>query len=215
VGLLLLASLAPAVAASPYSEGQVIEITGAVTDADGNVQPGKTVVLQVYRHAFSLSGRNKKGLVDRSTVTDASGRYALQWPWHDYYNRFELSVGDFGPEGFAVLEKVDLSRRILRGSPVITSFILGDAPTARHLGGGEAGGSAVDPAVGEPAGVTSAVSSAQRSLRDRQGEPDLVDTLDLPYGRETTWWYFDTGKAYRFLDGELRDELAFDPVRSN
>ena len=51
-------------------------------------------------------------------------------------------------------------------------------------------------------------------VRAREGEPDLVDTLELPYGREITWWYFDRGRAYRFLDGELRDEISFDPVSS-
>ena len=213
MGMLLgLSAPAPATADSPYREGEIIEITGAVTDADGNAQAGKTVVLQVYRRTSGLGslnprqfGRSKKGLVDRTTTTEADGRYLLQWPWHDYYNRFELSVGDFTAEGFEVIEKVDLSRRMPRGSPVIISFILGD-------------GSSAPVAESSPAatatGVT-AVNAAQQSVLEREGEPDLVDTLDLPHGREITWWYFGAGKAYRFLDGELSDELAFDPVRSN
>ncbi len=52
-------------------------------------------------------------------------------------------------------------------------------------------------------------------MRGREGEPDLVDTLDLPYGSEVTWWYFSRGRAYRFLDGELSEELTFQAVRSD
>ena len=71
-----------------------------------------------------------------------------------------------------------------------------------------------------PAGPTSAPamnsgateSSAQEEIRRRQGAPDRIDTLELPYGVETTWWYFARGRAYRFLDGELSEEMTFDPV---
>lgn len=203
-GLLLALSLA-AVAEAQYPEGQVIEIKGAITDAGGAAAQGKTVRLEVYRRAFDLSSLNprsskKKGLVLREVETDEQGRYVLRWPWHDYYNRFELSVGDYGAEGFEVLERADLSQRMKQGSPVIVSFVLRREPSAAPVASSAS-----------PAEVGTA-TAAQRAIRDRQGEPDLVDHLDLAYGRETTWWYFRSGRAYRFLDGELRDELVFPPV---
>jgi hypothetical protein len=203
-GLLLALSLA-AVAEAQYPEGQIVEIKGAITDAHGTAAAGKTVRLEVYRRAFDLSSLNprsskKKGLVLREVETDDQGRYLIRWPWHDYYNRFELSVGDYGAEGFAVLERADLSQRMKRGSPVIVSFLLRREPS-----------SAPALAAGASTQVTSiaGASAAQRAIRNRQGEPDLIDHLDLAYGRETTWWYFRSGRAYRFLDGELSDELTF------
>jgi len=197
----------------PYTEGDVIEIKGVVTDGSGAPQAGKTVELDAYRRAFSLNprtmGKNKKGLVQRTATTDENGRYAIQWQWYDYFNRFELAVGDFGGDGYQVLERADLSRRIRLGSPVIVSFILGSPATAA-----ERTGTATPTAAPERSRVPLA-STAQSQVRERQGEPDLVENLDLPYGRETTWWYFAVGRAYRFLDGELRDEMTFNPVRSD
>lgn len=211
----------------PYAEGDVIEIKGVVTDASGTPQAGKTVELEAYRRAFSFNprkmGKTKKGLVQRTVTTDADGRYALQWQWYDYFNRFELTVGDFGSEGYQVLERTDLSRRILRGSPMIVSFVLGagaaTSPGTDTTPSSQTGTTPpprTDTATPIPAPERSQVpltSTAQSQIRDRQGEPDLVENLDLPYGRETTWWYFDIGRAYRFLDGELRDEMTFNPVR--
>lgn len=215
---------APATAAdAPYVEGDVIEIRGIVTDRAGNPLPGKTVSLEAYRKAFSFKpsdlGKTRKGLVERSTTSGEDGRYSLRWQWYDYFNRFELSVGDFGPDGYVVLERADLSRRILRGSPVTVSFIVGDTPAA-------SGAASSRPTTSTPPAATSpsprpsqraaaVTSSAQSQIRQRQGEPDLVEHLDLPYGRETTWWYFELGRAYRFLDGDLRDELTFNPVASD
>lgn len=204
LGLLVALPFAAA-AEAQYPEGQIIEIKGAITDADGAAAPGKTVLLEVYRRAFDLRrlnprNRHKQGLVQREVETDKEGRYLLRWPWHDYYNRFELSVGDYGAEGFEVLERADLSQRMKQGSPVIVSFVLRGEPTAA---------SAPHSASAVEAGTATA---AQRAIKERRGEPDLVDDLDLASGRETTWWYFRSGRAYRFLDGELRDEFTFPPV---
>ncbi|MDH3404751.1 MAG: carboxypeptidase-like regulatory domain-containing protein [Acidobacteriota bacterium] len=203
-----------------YGEGRRIEIQGVVTDAAGAAQPGRTVMLEAYHHGFDLSSLNprkrgeKKGLVQRTAVTDAEGRYALEWPWHDYYNRFELAVGDARTDGFRALERVDLSQRILQGSPVIVSFRLGAAPGGAASGGARAAAPERAGSGPAPAPVAAVPPGEQERVRSREGEPDLVDTLELPYGTEVTWWYFARGRAYRFLDGELRDELSFVPVPS-
>ncbi len=212
---LALAATLPATAwaaRAPYREGQEIEITGAVTDSAGRPLEGRTVVLEVYRRGFDLRSMNprkmgsaKKGLQQRTVTTDEIGRYTLVWEWHDYYNRFEVSVGDFGPDGYFVEERADLSRRVLRGSPVIVSFVLGD---------GAVGAPEPDSSRSDRGALSAATGTSvdQARVRERNGAPDKTDSLELPYGSETTWWYFERGRAFRFLDGELRDELSFDPV---
>jgi len=215
---LLTASEAPAQDGIPYPEGQVVEITGAVANADGSPATGRTVVLEAFRRGFDMRdldprnfGRNKKGLVERTTTTDETGRYLFRWSWHEYWNRFEVSVGEFGREGFEVLARADLSQRILRGTPVRVSFVLGDAIEPGSVVGAPAAGptrSAGSTSTPAPTNLT----AAQRDVRSREGGPDKVEALELPYGREITWWYFSAGRGYRFLDGELTDELTFDPV---
>jgi hypothetical protein len=235
--LCLCLPLAAVAAESPYSQGEIIEIQGVVTDALGTPQAGRAVVLEVYRRAFDLRslnfrdrGHSKQGLVQRTTTTDGRGRYLFRWPWHDYYNRFEVSVGRFGDEGFEVQERTDLSQRILRGSPVTVSFTLGairqpaNTPLPRQPAAGRSttpapSSATTAPPVAAPAPPSTGVASSgatspdQRDVQAREGAPDKVDTLELPYGREVTWWYFAKGRAYRFLDGELSEELPFSPVR--
>jgi hypothetical protein len=217
----------------PYDLGEVIEIQGVVTDGTGAPQAGRAVILEVYRRAvdvralnFRDRGRSKQGLVQRTTTTDERGRYLFRWPWHDYYNRFEVAVGRFGEEGFEVVERADLSQRVLRGSPVTVSFILGGASNRPgSLGttsGGRSSSASSAPRSTETTPPTrtagagtpsySATSFAQRDVQARHGAPDKVDSLDLPYGREVTWWYFEKGRAFRFLEGELSEELTFTPV---
>ena len=223
--LLLTFSAAATVARVQYSEGQVIEIKGAVTNANGVAQAGKTVIFEAYRKGFGLRnlnprqlGRNKRGLVERTTTTDEQGRYAFEWPWHDYYNRFELSLGAFDATGFVIQEKIDISQRIRRGSPLIVSFVTGGetgaaAGPATPVPDSAATASSV--AMNSPQATVGSGSQVQDEIRAREGAPGAIDTLDLPYGREVTWWYFERGVAYRFLDGELRDELEFAPVPSS
>ncbi len=238
LALACMAIAGPAAARAPFAEGQEIEITGAVTDAAGNPLKGRTVVLEVYRRGFSLKslsprqmGRSKQGLQQRTAITDKIGRYAITWTWHDYYNRFELSVGDFGADGYYVEDRADLSRRILRGSPVIVSFVLGDDP-AETAAPSRRSESASPPASSPPTYSTAPSGSSTNSrpssatgsaspresgadkdrIRERHGSPDRTESLALPYGTETTWWYFADGRAYRFLDGELTEELTFDPI---
>jgi hypothetical protein len=167
----------------------------------------------------------RKDLTARQLYTLSQGTNRVLGS-HDYYNRFEVAVGRFGEEGFEVVERADLSQRVLRGSPVTVSFILGGASNRPGSLGTTSGGRSssassaprstetTPPTRTAGAGTASysATSFAQRDVQARHGAPDKVDSLDLPYGREVTWWYFEKGRAFRFLEGELSEELTFTPV---
>ena len=69
-------------------------------DPNGHALEGIEVVLRASRVGWSFGalnledrGRAVKDVSDRSTTTDAQGRFTLEWRWYDYYNRFELLAG--------------------------------------------------------------------------------------------------------------------------
>ncbi|MEZ5332759.1 MAG: carboxypeptidase-like regulatory domain-containing protein [Thermoanaerobaculia bacterium] len=236
LGLALVALLAArgVSASGPYQEGQDIEITGTVTDEAGHAVEGVTVVLEASRRAWRWSAINleDKGrtIVDtarRQGRTDAGGRFTIAWRWHDYYNRFALLTARPAADGSGKLveiERIDLTRRIEQGSPVVTSFIIpSSARPAPTPTSGSRSGSA--PATGAgpsrpPAGsdaVTQRFEQAAQSVDEKNvyeahGRPDRVEVFDRPGAQEVTWWYFEDGKAYRFEDGDLVQVVPFDPV---
>lgn len=225
LGLALLALLAAAVVeAGPYREGEDIEITGTVTDEAGHAVEGVTVVLEASRKAWRWSAVNleEKGktIVDtvrRRATTDAGGRFTIPWRWHDYYNLFALLTARENAAGKLVeIERIDLTRRIRQGSPVVTTFII---PTSARPAstGREAAAPAPQPSAAARPTVSQRFAEAARSADERQvfqaqGQPDRVDVFDAPEAQEVTWWYFQLGKAYRFRDGELVQVVPFDPV---
>ena len=203
VGLLLLA-VATDAAAGPYSEGQQIEITGVVTDGDGLPLPNVRVVLEASRKTFKFR-RLSRTTSDRrrlAATTDSRGEYTLAWPWHDQFNRFELVVGvpdrrAGGKEELQVLERIDLSRRILHGSPVVVNLTIADTgflATLRDF-------------------VAAVDTKDEQQVYDQMGRPDRVKTFEYPNYEEVSWWYFSSGKAYRFRDGKLEQVVHFEPIK--
>lgn len=188
--------------AGPYREGQPLEITGAVTDAEGAPVPDVTVALKVRRKSFSVKSMEQetRDTVEVKTKTDANGEYSLEWRWYDYYNRFELRAGvqvkKPGEEEFLVLAKVDLGKRMKQGSPVIANLVIEDTTFVDSLRAFIAG---ID-------------SDDKRETYDTMGKPDRVQIVKYPTFDEETWWYFETGRAYRFRDGTLDRFDEFDPV---
>jgi hypothetical protein len=45
------------------------------------------------------------------------------------------------------------------------------------------------------------------------GRPDRIRNVQYPGYLESSWWYFESGKVYRFHDGRLQQVVPFDPVR--
>lgn len=189
-------------AGSPYAEGEFIEIAGAVTDSEGVPIPELSVALEASRQAFSLT-KMKSTERDRTrivTQTDSTGQYTLRWRWVDYYNQFELQVGIPERAGedtpLQVLESVDLSKRIRSGSPVVTNVTVTDR---RYLDTLRDFSASVD-------------TEDELRIYAEMGNPDRVQRVVATDHEEVSWWYFQSGKAYRFRDGVLEQVVHFEPI---
>jgi hypothetical protein len=206
--VLAAATLSPAASAFPgigsrYESGQRIEVKGLVTDPAGRPLENVQVVLELARETFDVRsfGRTKKKVTPVSADTNARGEYSIVFPWDDFYNSFEVAVGVpvRGPKGerFVALERVDLTRRIEKGSPVVASVVVQNAEFIRNL----------------RTFVASVDSDDERRVYERMGRPDRVKITKHPSYDETSWWYFEAGRVYRFVGGTLRGSEEFDPVR--
>jgi hypothetical protein len=187
----------------PYPEGEFIEIAGVVTDTEGLPIPDVTVALEASRKAFSMT-KMKSTERDRtriSTQTDSTGQYTLRWRWVDYYNEFELQVGVPERAGedaeLQVLESIDLSKRIRSGSPIVTNVTVTDR---RYLDTVRDFSASID-------------SDDERRIYAEMGNPDRVQRTIAADHEEVSWWYFQSGKAYRFKDGVLEQVVHFEPIK--
>jgi hypothetical protein len=198
-----------AVAAGPaaaFTGGETVHLTGAVADVQGRPLPGLAVTLSAARSYFSVR-RMRSAEASARTVTattDAQGRYALDWPWDDHYNRFELSVGiplhKMHGDDVEVLARRDLSDQMLErtaSGPIVTPFTIQKAAyaeTVRRF-------------------VASLASDDERRVYDGMGHPDEVRNVRYPDHDEVSWWYFESGKVYRFEGGKLAQVVSFDPIK--
>jgi hypothetical protein len=203
--LALLAAAAPAgAAASPYREGQTVVVTGVVTDGQGMPLPKLTVELEAARSVFnvrSLQRVKRDARVVASATTNERGEYSLEWPWSDYHDSFEVRAGVQVRKGEAettwVLSQVDVTRRMGQGSPVVVAVEIADTRFLSSLRNF----------------LASVDTEDERRVYRALGKPDQVDTMKSPAHTEVTWWYFESGKAYRFRDGRLVQVEPFDPVQ--
>lgn len=194
---------APAAAAPRLQQGERIEVTGLVTGPDGKPIENVQVVLELVREAFDFRSfrRTRQQVTPVAATTDAGGEYTIAFPWDTFYNRFELVVGvpvrGRGGEELLELERVDLTPRIAKGTPVVATVVVQNAAFVRNfrqfLG-------TVD-------------TDDERRVYQQEGRPDRVKVTKYPDHTETAWWYFAAGHVYRFIDGTLRANETFDPVR--
>lgn len=204
---LLAAALLPGVsplAAASYAQGERVQLTGVVSDPAGQPLANVRVVLEASRTYFSLRHlRREQGEMRRvSTTTNAQGEYSLDWPWDSYFNRFELVVGvpvrKAREDRVEELQRVDVTRRVLAGSPVVSSIVVENAELVRKL----------------REFIASVASDDERRVYDEMGRPDKVERVQYPGRLETSWWYFDAGRVYRFRDGRLEQVVPFEPVKA-
>jgi hypothetical protein len=208
LALLLLSSLAlapgAASAAPRYEQGQKIQLTGIVADKSGRPLPDVQVVLEASRSYFSLREfrRAEKDVRRVSARTNAQGEYTMEWPWDSFFNRFELVAGvpirKGANEQLHVLQRVDMTQRVLAGSPVVASMEVENAAFVDKL----------------RQFVASVRSDDERRVYGEMGKPDEVKQVKSPGSMEATWWYFGSGRAYRFRDGRLEQVIPFEPVKS-
>jgi hypothetical protein len=181
-----------------------VQITGIVSDPQGQPLANVRVVLEASRSYFSIRQlrRTQADDVRRvSTTTNAQGEYTLEWPWDSYFNHFELAAGVPVRKGRAdsleELERTDVTRRVMAGSPVVTSVVVQNAEHFRRL----------------REFLASVKSDDERKVYDDMGRPDKVERVQYPGSQEVSWWYFDAGRVYRFRDGRLQQVVPFDPVK--
>lgn len=188
--------------AGPYREGEFIDIAGTVTDSDGMPIPDVKVVLHAERRVFRIGalGRTTRDTVRNVTTTDPGGQFEFRWRWVDYYNRFEIQAGmptrSSAGESFEILANLDLSDRIRKGSPVVASLVIDDTLFVESL----------------KEFLASVDRADEKRIYDEMGIPDRVQHAEGTGDDEVTWWYFRSGKAYRFEAGQLQQVIHFDPI---
>lgn len=207
LGLLVAGSLTAA-AAARYDQGQRIQVTGVVTDSQGQPINNIRVVLEVSRTYFSM--RELRRTADKdvrrvSATTDARGNYTVEWPWDSYFNHFELVAGvpvhrrlESGQTGETVQElaRQDVTRRVEAGTPAVVGVTVENRQFLDNL----------------RQFLASIQTDDQRKIYQEMGKPDRIRNVQYPSHLESSWWYFESGRVYRFRDGRLEQITPFDPV---
>ncbi len=204
LGLFVAGAFAPA-AAARYAQGERVQITGIVADAQGQPLPEVRVTFEATRTYFSMRQlrRTSDQEVRRvSATTSAAGEYTLVWPWDSYFNHFELVAGvpvriKAGGERLEELARQDVTRRVTAGSPAVVAVTVENRKfldAFRQF-------------------LTSIQTEDQRKVYQEMGKPDRIRNVQYPGYLESSWWYFESGRVYRFRDGRLEQVVPFDPVR--
>lgn len=192
-----LGSLVPATGFA-LSTGDPVAISGRVTDTGGRPLAGLRIVLEASRKSLRR-GENEVRRV--AANTDAQGSYTISWPWDPYFNRFEIQAGVAIRRGkeerFEVFERQILSARQLETGAVVVPVILREGDRLAKLRSFE----------------SQVRTDDERRVYAEQGQPEEVRIVEYPDRRESTWWYFEIGRAYRFESGRLVQVIPFDPIR--
>lgn len=190
--------------AARYAQGERIQITGVVADAQGQPLPEVRVTFEATRTYFSI--RELRRTADQevrrvSATTNASGQYTVVWPWDSYFNHFEVVAGvpvrTRSGERLEELARQDVTRRVQAGSPVVVAVTVENRQfldTFRQF-------------------LESIRTEDQRKVYQEMGKPDRIRNVQYPGHLESSWWYFESGRVYRFRDGRLEQVVPFDPVR--
>lgn len=196
------------VAEARYAQGERVQVTGNVTDAQGQPLSDMRVTFEATRTYFSvreLRRTEDKEVRRVSATTNAAGQYALEWPWDSYFNHFEVVAGvpvrtKGGSERLEELSRQDVTRRVLAGSagtPAVVSVTVENRKVFDNL----------------RQFLASIQTEDQRKVYQEMGKPDRIRNIQYPGYLEASWWYFESGRVYRFRDGRLEQVVPFDPVR--
>jgi hypothetical protein len=202
-GLLWLLAAIPAIAAR-YDQGQRIQVTGIVADSQGQPLKDLRVVLEVSRTYFSMRSLRRTADPDVrrvSATTDARGNFTVEWPWDSYFNHFELVAGvpvhTRSGETVQELARQEITRRVEAGSPAVVAVTIDNRQFLDNF----------------RQFLASIKTDDQRKVYQEMGRPDRIRNVQYPAYLESSWWYFEAGRVYRFRDGRLEQVTPFDPVR--
>ena len=197
--------LATCVAVTPADakrkKGELVNVSGQVLDKEGAPVTGVTVILEATRSSYSWLKRQKttEPPLQQLMPVDADGRFQIQWTWDRHHNEFTLVVAmqvtRSGTPDFEILKLQDLTK-IMDGTEPASSLTvdLEQAGYVRWL---------------QTYLADQATEDEEKIFRE-MGRPGRIETND----RESSWWYFEVGKVYRFLDGEIDQVIHFDPMES-
>lgn len=202
LALLVAGSLTTA-AAARYDQGQRIQVTGVVTDSQGQPIGNIRVVLEVSRTYFSMRELRRTAGTDVrrvSATTDARGNYTVEWPWDSYFNHFELVAGvpvrTKTGETVQELARQDVTRRVDAGTPAVVGVTVENRQFLDNV----------------RQFLASIQTEDQRKIYQERGKPDRIRNVQYPSHLKSSWWYFESGRVYRFRDGRLEQITPFDPV---
>lgn len=204
--LCLVAALAPAFAAR-YAQGERVQVTGLVADAQGQPLADVRVVFEASRTYFSMRQLRRTAAEDVrrvSATTNARGEYTIEWPWDSYFNHFEVVAGvpvrTRTGERLEELARQDVTRRLLAGSAGSPAVVAVTVENRQFLDNFRQF-------------LASIRTEDQRKVYQEMGKPDRIRNVQYPGHLESSWWYFESGRVYRFRDGRLEQVVPFDPVR--
>lgn len=203
--LALLGALAvvPGAFAVRYKQGDPVTLTGIVSDAQGTPLAGVRVVFEATRSYFSFRQlrRDEKDLRKVTATTDEHGSYTIVWPWDSYFNHFSVVAGVpykvRGGENLQELNRQDVTRAISGGTPAVISVVVQNREFLDRF----------------RAFLASLQTEDLRKVYDEQGKPDKIQNVQSARSLESSWWYFEIGRVYRFRDGRLEQVVPFDPVK--
>lgn len=186
----------------PFERGQKVEFTGIVTDADARPLQGVQVILEAERREFRAR-RMRKEPVDTfrvSATTGQRGEYTILWPWNSYYDRYYLLVAvpyrKAGRDTLSVLQRYDITEKVKDVTPIVTPLEVKDVTFLNSL----------------RSFLANVDTADEKRIYQEAGKPDKVENVGTGGAFGSTWWYFDTGKLYRFEGGELLETKDFEPV---
>jgi len=196
-------ALTPAIAAR-YAQGERVQITGIVADAQGQPLADVRVTFEATRTYFSIRElrRTEDKEVRRvSATTNAAGTYTIEWPWDSYFNHFDVTAGvpvrTRSGERLEELARQDVTRRVLAGSPAVVAVTVENRKFFDEF----------------RQFLASIQTEDQRKVYQEMGKPDRIRNVQYPGRLESSWWYFESGRVYRFRDGRLEQVVPFEPVR--